>query len=334
MPSSSTPRLARPPPSAGRRPANTGCADGRRPARPPRTRRRAHSIRSGRCRPAPRRATRAMGSMPRAADARRRPAARASRAGSRRVAFELPSSTSTSRADVRERDVVLGVVRDLPDVERRTTAPLSSCPEAAGPGIPRRRVPPCPRGRQELAEIANRPDANDKEPCQCPAGERRRRADPDDHPRALGHVRPIARWPGAAAAPAPVGRTRPDPRRQARLLHPPRRALDGSAAISSTRPGSTGRSGGAFVTPPGCGTLTATSPVRRLLIPSREPRASRSASRRSTFPTPAPVRHWSRSRRAGSATPTCTTARAGSTTSSRSCSATRPQGWSRRSGTT
>src|SRR3712207_3965027 len=43
------------------------------------------------------------------------------------------------------------------------------------------------------------------------------------------------------------------------------------------------------------------------------------------------VRRWSTCRRAGSATPTCTTARAASTTTSRSCSATRPPAWSPRS---
>ena len=41
-------------------------------------------------------------------------------------------------------------------------------------------------------------------------------------------------------------------------------------------------------------------------------------------PDPARARPWSRCRRAGCATPTSTTARAASTTTSRSCSATRP----------
>ncbi len=47
-------------------------------------------------------------------------------------------------------------------------------------------------------------------------------------------------------------------------------------------------------------------------------------------PDPGRERRWSRSRRAGCATPTCTTARAGSTTSSRSCSDTRRPVSSRR----
>ena len=41
------------------------------------------------------------------------------------------------------------------------------------------------------------------------------------------------------------------------------------------------------------------------------------------------ARRWSRCRRAACATPTCTTGRARSTTTSRSCSATRPRAWSR-----
>jgi S-(hydroxymethyl)mycothiol dehydrogenase len=61
-------------------------------------------------------------------------------------------------------------------------------------------------------------------------------------------------------------------------------------------------------------------------------RVSPSPSRRSWSPTPDPARRWSPCRRAGSATPTCTTARAASTTSSRSCSVTRPPGVVERSG--
>ena len=53
--------------------------------------------------------------------------------------------------------------------------------------------------------------------------------------------------------------------------------------------------------------------------------------RRSSSRSRARARRWCRSRRAGCATPTCTTARAASTTTSRSCSATRPPAWSRRS---
>ena len=49
-------------------------------------------------------------------------------------------------------------------------------------------------------------------------------------------------------------------------------------------------------------------------------------------PTPGRARRSSRCRRAACATPTCTTGRAASTTTSRSCSATRRPAWSRRSG--
>ena len=54
-------------------------------------------------------------------------------------------------------------------------------------------------------------------------------------------------------------------------------------------------------------------------------KGNRCRSRRSSCPTRGPVRHWSTCRRAACATPTSTTARARSTTSSRSCSATRQQ---------
>ena len=56
--------------------------------------------------------------------------------------------------------------------------------------------------------------------------------------------------------------------------------------------------------------------------------------RPSRCPTPDRARRWCRCRRAASATPTSTTARAASTTTSRSCSATRRPGSSRRSGPT
>ena len=63
-------------------------------------------------------------------------------------------------------------------------------------------------------------------------------------------------------------------------------------------------------------------------------RASRSRWPPSRSPTPARARRWSTSRRAGCATPTCTTGRAPSTTTSRSCSATRPPASSRPSART
>ena len=65
------------------------------------------------------------------------------------------------------------------------------------------------------------------------------------------------------------------------------------------------------------------------------PGQGRSRSRSTTIivPDPGPGEAVVRSRRAGSATPTCTTARAASTTTSRSCSATRPPASSRRSAT-
>ncbi len=66
----------------------------------------------------------------------------------------------------------------------------------------------------------------------------------------------------------------------------------------------------------------------------RRGRARPSRSRRSSSPTRGRARRWSGCRRAGCATPTCTTARAASTTTSRSCSATRPRAWWRPSART
>jgi hypothetical protein len=63
---------------------------------------------------------------------------------------------------------------------------------------------------------------------------------------------------------------------------------------------------------------------------SPAPRAPPSSSLTSSSPIPVRVRRSSKSKRAGCATPTCTTARAASTTTSPSSWATRPRGSSRR----
>ena len=60
-------------------------------------------------------------------------------------------------------------------------------------------------------------------------------------------------------------------------------------------------------------------------------KGSPSASRRSSSPMPSPGRRWSTCRPAGSAIPVRTTAEGASTTTSRSCSATRPPARSPRS---
>ena len=70
---------------------------------------------------------------------------------------------------------------------------------------------------------------------------------------------------------------------------------------------------------------------RRSRESSRAPRERRSRSSTSSSPTPDRARRSCGSRPAGCATPTCTTARAASTTSSRSCSGTRRPASSRRS---
>ena len=64
---------------------------------------------------------------------------------------------------------------------------------------------------------------------------------------------------------------------------------------------------------------------------SPAPRANPSRSPTSSCPIPDPARPWCGCRRAACAIPTCTTARAGSTTTSRSCSGTRRRASSRRS---
>ena len=147
--------------------------------------------------------------------------------------------------------------------------------------------------------------------------------------------RPRRRPVHDAAAPL-----RPSPGRAARLRVPaaqPRRvARPQGRAASSPCPATTAP----HASPPGTrrcrrapsGSLQSATCQSRYVGSSRRPSSSRSASRRSSCPTPGRARRWSASRPAACATPTSTTARAASTTTSRSCSATRPPASSRRSG--
>ena len=158
------------------------------------------------------------------------------------------------------------------------------------------------------------------------------------------------RWPmcGGACTVARTGRCRPCPARAARSHAPsgsrcrrgagsPGKATGGARARRPTS--GPANDGSCVARHVGC--ITGTQARGRGCVDAadgqgrhrpQQGRAGR-ARGRSSSPTPARARRWWRCRPAGSATPTCTTARAASTTTSRSCSATRPPGSSRRSAT-
>ena len=125
-------------------------------------------------------------------------------------------------------------------------------------------------------------------------------------------------WPASRAAQP----DRPHPRA-------PRRSASSTARCSATSAPTTAR----------CERRCASARTRPMPTTVRGvgrigARARRSSRETSSCPIPARARRGCTCRRAVCATPTCTTARARSTTTSRSCSATRPRASSSRSGPT